>query len=94
LPVQSIGVVNGKALHLPKPAYPALAKTAGASGVVQVQVTIDETGKVVSARAVSGHPLLQAESVRVAYQARFSVTYLSNVPVKVSGVINYNFLRQ
>jgi protein TonB len=89
----SEGVVNGKAIHLPKPAYSAIARTAGAQGVVQVQVTIDETGKVISARALSGHPLLTPEAVRAAYQARFSITYLSRQPVKVSGVINYNFQR-
>jgi protein TonB len=91
--IVSKGVINGEAKSLPKPNYPAIAITAGASGVVQVQVTIDETGKVISARAVSGHPLLRAEAVRAALMARFSPTYLSEQPVKVSGVINYNFQR-
>jgi protein TonB len=88
------GVVNGKAKYLPPPKYPAIAITAGASGIVQVQVTIDEDGKVISARAVSGHPLLRAEAERAAFNARFTPTYLTNQPVKVSGVINYNFVRQ
>jgi protein TonB len=50
------GVLNGKALSLPKPPYPQIAKAAHASGTVVVQVLIDENGNVVSARAVSGHP--------------------------------------
>jgi len=54
------GVLNGKAISLPKPAYPPIARQAHASGTVVVQVTIDENGNVISARAVSGHPLLQA----------------------------------
>jgi TonB family protein len=58
---------------------------------VVVQVTIDETGKVISAKAVSGHPLLQAAAVQAAYGARFSPTQLSGQPVKVTGQINYNF---
>src|SRR5918912_466000 len=90
--IQSIGVVNGIATFLPKPAYTALAKAAHASGTVTVQVTIDESGKVISARALSGHPLLLRESVQAAYQARFTPTLLSNQPVKVSGIITYNFL--
>jgi protein TonB len=85
------GVLNGKAISLPKPSYPPIARSARASGTVVVQVTIDETGKVVSARAVSGHPLLQATAVQAAYGARFSPTQLSGQPVKVTGVINYNF---
>jgi protein TonB len=85
------GVLNGKALSLPKPAYPAIAKTARASGTVVVQVLIDENGNVVSASAVSGPPLLRAAAVAAARGARFSPTKLSGQPVKVSGVINYNF---
>jgi TonB family protein len=93
-PVRTIsaGVINGQATALPKPAYTAIAKAAKAGGVVTVQVLIDEYGKVVSARALSGHPLLLKESVQAAYQARFTPTKLSNQPVKVSGVITYNFV--
>lgn len=88
------GVLNGKAISLPKPPYPAIAKAARASGTVTVQVTIDETGKVISARAVGGHPLLQQAAVQAAYGARFAPTQLSGQPVKVTGVITYNFVVQ
>lgn len=88
------GVLNGKAISLPKPAYPAIARAARASGTVVVQVLIDENGRVVSASAVSGHPLLQAVAVGAARQARFSPTKLSGQPVKVTGVIQYNFVAQ
>lgn len=86
------GVVNGKALSLPKPAYPAAAKAVRAEGAVNVQVTIDEEGSVISATAVSGHPLLRAAAVKAAKQAKFSPTKLEGVPVKVTGVIVYNFV--
>jgi protein TonB len=88
------GVLNGKAISLPKPAYPPIARQAHASGTVVVQVTIDENGNVISARAVSGHPLLQAVAVGAARGARFSPTKLSGQPVKVTGVITYNFVAQ
>jgi periplasmic protein TonB len=88
------GVLNGKAISLPKPAYPPIARAAHASGTVVVQVLIDENGNVVSAKAVSGHPLLQAVAVGAARQARFSPTKLSGQPVKVTGVIQYNFVGQ
>jgi TonB family protein len=85
------GVLNGKAISLPAPEYPAMAKQARASGAVAVQVLIDENGSVVSARATSGHPLLQAAAVAAARQAKFSPTLLMGEPVKVTGVIVYNF---
>ena len=88
------GVLNGKAISLPKPGYPPIARAAHASGTVVVQVLIDENGNVVSAHAVSGHPLLQAAAVGAAKQARFSPTKLSGQPVKVTGVIQYNFVSQ
>ncbi len=88
------GVLNGKAISLPRPQYPQIARAAKASGTVVVQVTIDESGKVVSASAVSGHPLLKAAAVQAAYGARFSPTMLSGQAVKVTGQINYNFLPQ
>jgi protein TonB len=88
------GVLNGKAINLPKPSYPAIAKAAHASGTVVVQVLIDENGNVVSANAVSGHPLLIQAAVSAARQARFSPTKLSGQPVKVTGVIQYNFVAQ
>jgi protein TonB len=87
-------MLNGKAVSLPKPAYPSIARAARASGAVTVQVTIDESGKVISARAVGGHPLLQQAAVQAAYGARFSPTLLSGQPVKVTGVITYNFVAQ
>jgi protein TonB len=88
------GVLNGKAISLPHPQYPPIAKQAHASGTVVVQVTIDENGNVISAHAVSGHPLLQAVAVAAARGARFSPTKLSGQPVKVTGVITYNFVAQ
>lgn len=85
------GVLNGKASNLPKPAYPAAARAVGASGTVNVQVTIDEQGNVVSAAAVSGHPLLRQAAVQAAVEAKFNPTLLSAQPVSVTGVLVYNF---
>ncbi len=86
------GVLNGKAMNLPKPSYPAAARSAKMSGVVVVEVVIDVNGKVISARALSGPVLLQQAAVQAAYQAKFSPTTLAGQPVKVVGTINYNFL--
>jgi protein TonB len=88
------GVLNGKAISKPEPAYPPIARAAHASGQVTVQVLIDEKGNVVTAQAVSGHPLLKASAEAAARKAKFSPTVLSGQPVKVTGVIVYNFIAQ
>jgi protein TonB len=87
-------IINSEAISLPKPPYPPMAKQLRVQGVVTVQVLIDETGKVVSAKAISGNSFLVNEAQKAAYQARFSPTFLGDQPVKVSGVITYNFLLQ
>ncbi|HEY5075084.1 MAG TPA: TonB family protein [Pyrinomonadaceae bacterium] len=88
------GVLNGKAIHLVQPPYPPIARSAHASGQVVVQVLIDENGNVVAAHATSGHPLLQAAAVNAARSSKFTATKLSGQPVKVNGVIIYNFVAQ
>jgi len=88
------GVLNGKAVRLVQPPYPAIARSAHASGQVRVQIVIDENGNVISATPVSGHPLLQGAATAAARASKFTPTKLSGMPVKVSGVIIYNFVAQ
>src|SRR5688572_9300074 len=85
------GVLNGTAITLPQPVYPEPARRMRASGLVSVEVVLDETGKVVSATATSGPTILREAAVQAALKARFSPTKLSGQPVKVSGTINYKF---
>lgn len=85
------GVLNGTAISLPQPVYPEPAKRTRTSGMVTVEVILDETGKVLSAQATAGPTLLREAAVQAAMKARFSPTKLSGQPVKVSGVINYKF---
>jgi TonB family protein len=95
-PVEGLsgGLLNGKAITLPRPEYPAVARAAKASGNVTVEIIIDEEGNVISARSVSGHPLLQSAAVTAARLAKFSPTRLSGQPVKVNGVLVYAFVAQ
>jgi len=85
------GILNGKALSLPAPYYPDMAKRSRAMGTVEVEVVIDVSGKVISAKAVGGPLMLRASAEEAARKARFSPTLLSGQPVKVSGTITYNF---
>ena len=87
-------VINSKIIAKPVPVYPSIARAGGIDGAVAVQILVDESGRVVTARAMSGHPLLQAEAVRAARRARFTPTLLGGHPVAVTGIITYNFVLQ
>lgn len=93
-PINS-GVVNGKAVLLPKPIYPpAIGSRPRPTGTVDVQVIIDENGTVISAKAIKGIEDIsfrQAAEI-AALQAKFMPTTLSGKPVKVIGIIVYNFV--
>ncbi|MBV8856013.1 MAG: energy transducer TonB [Acidobacteria bacterium] len=86
------GVLNGRAVRKPQPGYPALAKSARAQGTVAIQIVIDEKGNVTSAVGISGHPLLQPAGVEAARRAKFEPTTMCGQPIKVTGVITYNFV--
>lgn len=88
---KSGGVLQGSATKRIEPVYPPLAKAAQISGSVVVEVTVDEEGGVISARAISGHPLLKDAAVAAARGWLFSPTKLQGVPVKVIGTITFNF---
>jgi TonB family protein len=85
------GVLNGRAQKRPAPVYPAVARAAGAEGRVVVEVVVSEEGKVESAKAVEGHPLLHEAAVDAARQWEFAPTRLAGQPVKVTGKISFNF---
>lgn len=85
-------VINGKVISKPMPEYPRAARDQKVSGVVVVHILVDESGKVIDAEAFCGHTLLATAAVEAARRARFTPTLLAGRPVKVSGVITYNFI--
>jgi TonB family protein len=85
------GPLNGKETSLPNPEFPPRAKTQGASGKVTVAVVVDRKGRVTSARALNGHPLLQVAAVAAAKKAKFAPEKLTTRRQAVSGTITYNF---
>jgi DNA-binding SARP family transcriptional activator len=87
-------VINGRAISIPKPPYPDEARAARVSGTVVVRVVIDEKGNVIRACAMQGPSLLMHTSEAAAFNAVFTPTKLSGQPVKVTGIINYNFVAQ
>lgn len=87
----SAGNLNGRALFLARPEYPPAARAVRASGAIYVQVKINEDGNVVSAKAISGHPLLQQAAEKAALQSRFSPFIFYGQALKVTGIVVYNF---
>jgi len=84
-------VVKGRATRKVQPAYPEIARTAKASGVVLVQITINESGEVINAQIIRGHPMFNDAALQAAKQWRFNPTILNGQPVKVKGVLTFNF---
>ncbi|MGB7207468.1 MAG: energy transducer TonB [Pyrinomonadaceae bacterium] len=80
------------AQEIPKPDYPLAARSVRASGTVAVEVTIDEKGDVISAESISGHPLLAPSAVSVAKKAKFIPSMAKGEPIRVIGIILYNFV--
>jgi TonB family protein len=85
-------IINNSAVILAKPEYPRAARAVRATGKVEVRVLINELGYVISAEAISGHPLLQFAAIEAAKKSKFKPTLLSGIPVKVNGIIVYNFV--
>lgn len=93
-PPVNAGILNSRAVNLPKPAYPPNARQMNAEGQVAVQVSVDEAGNVTSAKATSGNPLLRASAEAAARQSRFNPVRVNNQPVPVIGIVLYNFVSQ
>lgn len=83
--------LNGSAIILTSPIYPAAARKMKIFDTVIVNVLIETDGTVFSAEAVEGHPLLRSVAQAAACTSLFRPTLLNSQPVKVEGVIRYNF---
>jgi protein TonB len=89
----SVGVIAGKATRRVEPPFPPMAKAAGVTGDVVVEVSVDRFGHVTNVRALSGHPLLTKAALDAARAWQFSPTLLSGTPVAVIGTITFSFKR-
>jgi TonB family protein len=85
------GPLNARATRKVVPAYPALAKQAGASGLVRVHVIVDESGKVIEVSKSEGHVLLRRVAEDAARQWFFDTNLSENRPSRLTGYIDFNF---
>src|SRR5260370_29594440 len=86
-------IIFGKPITRPAPCYPALAKAKHVSGKVRVEVEVDEEGKVIWAKAISGDSILQSAAIRAACRSRFTPSRLigSKTRVKALDLLTYDF---
>jgi TonB family protein len=61
---------SGGDFVMPNAIYPEEAKRAGVTGIVAVEVTMNPDGRVIKARAISGHPMLRASAEEAALKSR------------------------
>jgi len=86
-----VGLINDKALSLPGPAYPINWRKAVTPVIVSVEVVIDETGRVIYARAIEGPRELWRVAEDAARRAGFLPFRAERRPFKARGLINYSF---
>jgi len=84
-------VTPAQAINKIQPPYPAIAKAANASGPVHVEILVSETGEVLEAHAVGGHPLLRDAAVQAARGWTFKPAEVSGRAVKTRGILTFNF---
>lgn len=90
--VKLMGSVSwGDVIRKSQPRYPAPAKRVNAAGPVNVEITISETGRVIEAKATSGHPLLRNAAVDAAREWVFKPAILNGSPVKTETVLVFVF---
>ncbi len=87
----TVGELNSRAIRLITPLYPPDAKKFRIQGKVTVQITIDENGNVISARANLGNGILRLSAESAARKSKFVPIRINNQTVKATGFIVYNF---
>ncbi len=80
-------------IHLSAPHYPPLARDAGLEGTVVVRITLDTSGRVVSAQVISsdGTDAMNKEALAAARKSRFTPARQRHVPVRSMVVIPFEF---
>ena len=86
-----LGQLNNMAVRLVTPVYPTIAQKMNIQGKVTVQITLDEEGKVTSAKASDGPSMLRLACENAARQSKFKPTMVETQAVKATGFIVYNF---
>ncbi len=86
-----VGSLFAYATRQSQPTYPPAAKSVRASGVVKVEVIVDENGDVAEVGKASGHAMLQAAAKDAIRKWKFRPFVRDGQPVRANGYISFNF---
>lgn len=73
------------------PVYPQAARTIRMSGVVKVDVMVDEEGKVAEVQKTSGPQMLQRAAADAIKKWKFKPFVRDGQPIKATGFVSFNF---
>ena len=71
--------------------YPTAAKTARQTGLVKVEVTVDENGEVANVQKATGPIMLQGAAKDAIKKWKFKPFVRDGQPVKATGFVSFNF---
>ena len=89
--ILEVGSLMDYATQRVAPTYPQQARTIRQTGIVKVEVVIDEEGKVVEVKKTSGPSLLQGAAKDAAKKWRFKPFLRDGQPVRATGFISFIF---
>jgi TonB family protein len=82
------------AVKIVQPEYPAEAQAKGISGIVIIEIVIDEEGNVASAALLRSIPELDDAALKAVRAWKYEVTRVDGVPVRVRHVVPISFTRR
>ncbi|CAN5434233.1 hypothetical protein BH10ACI3_BH10ACI3_30090 [soil metagenome] len=86
-----VGSLVSYATRQTQPVYPPAAKSIRQTGIVKVEVTVNETGDVADVQKTSGPMMLQAAARDAVKKWKFKPFVRDGQPVKATGFVSFNF---
>ncbi len=87
----SVGSLVGYATKKPSPVYPSVARSMRMTGIVKVEVVVDEEGKVLKVQNTDGPTMLQAAAQDAVRKWKFKPFTRDGEPVRATGFVSFNF---
>ncbi len=86
-----VGSLVDYATQKSNPVYPPAARSMRTSGVVRVELIVDESGQVAEVQKTSGPSLLQRAAADAVRKWKFKPFVRDGEPVKATGFVSFNF---
>ncbi|HXG85026.1 MAG TPA: TonB family protein [Pyrinomonadaceae bacterium] len=87
----AVGSLVDFATQKSNPVYPPAARSMRASGIVRVELMVDENGQVAEVQKTSGPALLQRAATDAVKKWKFKPFVRDGEPVRATGFVSFNF---